>query len=681
MQKSQEQILVEALTTTFYANLAFLSEYDPDLYTRINNLNEAINQNQYKEHFHLEFIKEDQEFDIYDEQNKTYLYNRKPKNWNNKAVKTTNFDLSSIFGQLSTNNYYSRHVDLTDIDVSDIFGSANLKTNSDIKNFTNYLKLDLFKEEQPIKNINKFIFMGTLLGRHIPKILEKINSKDHFVYENNLEIFRLSLFVCDYSILARDNRSVIFSIMDEEFELNKKIETFLKHNYLSTYFLKYYSTGFNIDYVFNNFATALTIDNPFGFDYNMKIHSLIKQSVEKINSYEIIKFNDNSDILEPFKDKPILFVGAGPSLDIDFDWLKENHHKFILVAVGSVFNHLALNNIQPDIITSVDPQTKGILRQFDIKYQHIYKKAIFIASVNTDKKVLDLFEKIFLFEVSGSFRHNSFPLYGTTIGEITMSMLLLLNAPNIYMLGLDMAIDENTGQSHSSDNVSKDNLKLDMKNINTLQDGTINMLTDLLQVKGNLKEIVYTTRSYNNVLNTYNRLIDSFNKKDIKIYNLSQKGAYVRSSIPINSKDINCSELQSIDKTVLHNELIDSIKKRSTFGLTKEEKSDIEQEIAFINQLLQTIQSIKESKISTFANFKTQLETIIVLFNTAEIPYLRLFDIYKIYQKIIFSYINYAFNQKEIRQESKKIRTIKYMWCLNISDMINSYKKYLNKLI
>ncbi len=63
--------------------------------------------------------------------------------------------------------------------------------------------------------------MGTLLGRHIPRIAKKIDARSYLVLERNLEIFRLSLFTVDYTILA-EKSGVIFSIMDEYSKTEKK---------------------------------------------------------------------------------------------------------------------------------------------------------------------------------------------------------------------------------------------------------------------------------------------------------------------------------------------------------------------------------------------------------------------------------------------------------------------------
>ena len=64
MTEAQIQ-LQNALTTTFLANLAFLSEYDKELYHRVDELSRMIENGTYEEKYHLEFIMEDGDFDIY----------------------------------------------------------------------------------------------------------------------------------------------------------------------------------------------------------------------------------------------------------------------------------------------------------------------------------------------------------------------------------------------------------------------------------------------------------------------------------------------------------------------------------------------------------------------------------------------------------------------------------------
>ena len=91
MTEAQIQ-LQNALTTTFLANLAFLSEYDNELYHRVDELSRMIENGTYKEKYALEFIMESGDFDIYDLVNNKYLYNKNPKKMNDEFVRKIQFD-------------------------------------------------------------------------------------------------------------------------------------------------------------------------------------------------------------------------------------------------------------------------------------------------------------------------------------------------------------------------------------------------------------------------------------------------------------------------------------------------------------------------------------------------------------------------------------------------------------
>ena len=91
MTKAEQQ-LQDALTTTFLANLVFLSEYDNELYHRVDELSRMIEGGRYKEKYALDFLKDSGEFDIYDIVNDKYLYNKDPKKFNNDLIRKVQFD-------------------------------------------------------------------------------------------------------------------------------------------------------------------------------------------------------------------------------------------------------------------------------------------------------------------------------------------------------------------------------------------------------------------------------------------------------------------------------------------------------------------------------------------------------------------------------------------------------------
>jgi hypothetical protein len=207
-----QQQLQNALTTTFLANLVFLSEYDKELYYRIDELSRMIENGNYQEKYALDFVLENGNFDIYDIINDKYLYNKIPNKYNKKLVEKVKFDesnsiftLESLFS-IKKPNYIDFNVRF---DVQDL-NESNLLTQNDIFAYTSSLKDFLDNKKKRLKEIKKFVFIGTLLGRHIPDIVNKIDADIYLVCERNLEIFRLSLFVVDYTILAKNKGVILF---------------------------------------------------------------------------------------------------------------------------------------------------------------------------------------------------------------------------------------------------------------------------------------------------------------------------------------------------------------------------------------------------------------------------------------------------------------------------------------
>jgi hypothetical protein len=72
---------------------------------------------------------------------------------------------------------------------------------------------------------NKFIFLGTLLGIHLNDIDKELNSKAYLILEENIEIFRLSMFLTDYESLHK-NSKLFFCINENEKEFTKKFILF-----------------------------------------------------------------------------------------------------------------------------------------------------------------------------------------------------------------------------------------------------------------------------------------------------------------------------------------------------------------------------------------------------------------------------------------------------------------------
>jgi hypothetical protein len=174
-----EQALQDALLTTYYANLNFLLDYDKELFLRIDSLSHVINSGEYEERYSLEFIKEDGDFDIFDKKHETYLYNKKAKKYNSSAVDQVNFDKKGTFSIFDPVLFSGERttVDASEDPVQEPIKGMELLFR-DVNEFVDVLKDNVNDENKKYKRLEKFVFIGTLLGRHIPKIAQKVKARN-----------------------------------------------------------------------------------------------------------------------------------------------------------------------------------------------------------------------------------------------------------------------------------------------------------------------------------------------------------------------------------------------------------------------------------------------------------------------------------------------------------------------
>ena len=430
----QEQQLQNALLTNYLANLEFLNEYDNELYHKVEVLSQMIGNTSYKEKYRLEFIKEDGDFDVYDLKNQTYLYNKCPKRINRKLVNTVDFNEKNTIKSLEKALYSSSKNRLDEITLRKIKNSLQEANQSIllVKNeVLEYVNIFDEKENKKLKKIDKFIFFGTLLGRHIFKIAEKLNTSLYFVCEKNLELFRLSLFVNNYRNLAK-KCGVIFSIMDEEDSV-KKIDMFLNINPFSNYMLKFSSTGINVKEYIDYFLTSLVVQKPTSFDYNRFLYVLMRNASEKINNYKFIDFKENINY-NFFDRTPVLFIAAGPSFQSNLKWVKENQNKFFVVTIGAAYKTLLKNNIKVDLLISLDSSYEILSeKQFSLEDVKLLKDTIVLCSSMTSKKLLDIFDqdRLFIYEVIYSFFNSKECLSAFSVGEKSIDLLLNMGVKNL----------------------------------------------------------------------------------------------------------------------------------------------------------------------------------------------------------------------------------------------------------
>ncbi|MFW2601124.1 6-hydroxymethylpterin diphosphokinase MptE-like protein [Aliarcobacter butzleri] len=673
---TQAQVeLQNALTTTFLANLVFLSEYDSELYHRIDNLSKMIENGTYKERYNLEFVMENGDFDIFDTQTNTYLYDKNPKKINNNLVREIEFDgKKAIFN----NEGYFKHRDNPTIDLNYKYkGEYSSLAQNFMKEYSFALNdyLDTYINKR-YKTIKKFVFFGVFLGRHIPRIAQKIDASIYLVIESNLEIFRLSLFTVDYTILAKNN-GVIFSIMEDLVDIEKKIVQFLNIGNLENYLIKFSSLGIGSKNMYELFLSHVYLRKASSYDFTRYLYTYVNKTTNVIkNEYKFLLFNKIKNDLDFFKDIPILYIAAGPSLDQNIEWIKENQDKFFIVTIGSVYSKLLNKGIKVDLVTTLDEQKWLKKKQFpDSLIEKIESNTVFLSSAVTTPKTLESLKNknLFIFELYESFFLDNYCFDGFSIGEVTLDILLQLNAKNIYLVGLDLTVNQKTGDTHSSEAGSG------ISKIDLNKEKTTEQLNDksIVSVKGNLLKEVKTIEFFYGSIKEVEKVLDK-KDKDTKIYNLSQSGAYFEGSIPLNIKDLDVSTLKVFDKNIFN--FNNMLNKFSQIGLNIEEKKKFVKNINFLQtSIKEQLKLIKESNFKCYGKFNDAILVLIQDIKNNDI--LTLYKILFNYYEIVIPYLNYHFNDMRINQEYKKVEKVKNIFIEQVDCLINDYVLSIERVL
>ena len=224
-QKQLEE-LQQTLSAIYLKNIEFLKKNEPNLYKKIEFFVIL-----YIENYSLDFVNE--QFKLVDLKTKENLYkNEEP--FSNSLKRVNSFDKSNAFSLVQFEILNKKVVYKDEI-------TASVYLNEYIKNFENIeLKVD------------KFVFFGTLLGVHLNDFHKSLNAKVYLVIEPNIEIFRLSLFLCDYEELAKTSK-IFFAIGENEDNLFSIIDSFFFFFFKINSSIQFENIGNSYDILFQNF--------------------------------------------------------------------------------------------------------------------------------------------------------------------------------------------------------------------------------------------------------------------------------------------------------------------------------------------------------------------------------------------------------------------------------------------
>ena len=549
MSKTNElEEIQQTLQQIFLNNLTFFKQHYKNLYEKL-----VVFEKLNIENYSIEFI--DNRFELIDIKSKTAFYNKDP--FVDAKNRVNNFEFSNAFSLIKLEPYEKRNHYENEI-------NAYLYINDFIKEFTN-----------TSTEINKFVFIGTLLGVHINDFHNSINAKSYLIIETNIEIFRLSMFMTDYTTLAKSSK-LFFAIAEDEFNFQKIVNDFLEYqeeyNNLIHYELSDETNRAIIDKLSLQFTQSSQMRYPFS-EYLISLKRGFKYFIESKN--KIINLSKNYDFLEK---KKVLFLGAGVSLARNIEWLYTNQNKFVIVASSAVLKHLQILDIVPDIIILIDGQKDCMLDQFNIK-KSMYEHSTILCSIKIDEDLYELIKDSNVFFMQNSlelFRNFGF-LSGVTVGDIGTDLLLRLGAKELYLLGVDASLDSKTGKTHIG--THRSSRKINLNN----SSNSINFQKNIIYVKGNLQEKVPTFMEYTEMIEHLSHKLELLDKS-YKVYNLSD-GAYFKNTTPLKIKNLYLENDEEINKHTLKDFLLNSLRQINKQHLNNLDIKEIQKEQKILKRL------------------------------------------------------------------------------------------------
>lgn len=199
-----------------------------------------------------------------------------------------------------------------------------------------------------------FVF-GFGLSYYIEELYEVVKSRaDVVIYENDKELFDITMKNIDISnLLIKENIYIFFELNKLKF-LNAKNDNFI--NSILPVYSKLYEKEFKNflerikELILDKLIDKNTVSKYKYLWFEVEIENL--KSLQ--NSYNLADFKDC------FKDKPIVVVSAGPSLNKNVNLLKQIQGKVCILCAFSAAKVLEKEGIKPDFLTSIDSLQYGL---------------------------------------------------------------------------------------------------------------------------------------------------------------------------------------------------------------------------------------------------------------------------------------------------------------------------------
>jgi hypothetical protein len=653
---------------TYQKNLNYFEKNHPAVHKELMALELVIAEGLYTERYSLEY-KDEGYFDILELESQEFLYKANSLEAAKRMVAMLDHKRTgSVFKGLTYGSTTEANAET--IDKSQLcFHNALWATIKII----NYVTAHASSQTQ-MRRVHKIIFLGVGLGLHLLGVVEKLKPQVIFIKEKNLETFRLSLFVTDYEKLSED-AFIYFSLTDDEaIERDNFIEFLNKGNNFNLH-MKHIPFAHGYEQDLQRLQSHVLSQSYINYGYSAMLLRFIDSPRYLAQGYPYV------NIMKRYHDfpgnilahKPVLFVFSGPSSSNNIEWIKTNRDRFIVVSPLSACRLLNIHGMSPDVVLHIDPGVHSSTLFKDLDVKEFFKNTIVILSSNVDEVTLQRFDRnnVYIVEQGSEYKKGFGSFSSPSVGEYTYGLFMILGATNIFMLGVDLALDSKTLQTHGSYHPYQ---KTAVANNNS---ATLDPKKSMVYIKGNFQDQVPSLPNFKISIQQVEIFTDALKKEHHHVYNMSD-GAYLKGCEPLHIEDCDWTQFEILDRTYVRDQMTSFFDTLSSDNFNEEDKAVIRYQIKEARNLEKIIKKHQKKK---YAHTEAYLNALRQLsWDLSDMEYKTHSDLAQVYYEyfsIVTSFIFDLFNTRELETPNKHIVNID---AILVKQLFKMSQLYISKL-
>jgi len=208
-----------------------------------------------------------------------------------------------------------------------------------------------------LDNTDFLIVLGFGLGYHVEEIIKSYSKiKLILVVEPHPYLFKFALSIMDLSSILSSPK-IRLILEDDPVKIKEKIlplgEIFLTGKIsIVVHYPSSYLLGDKFVEIKKSISDAILWSRA-NLGTNIAKGDIFQKNI-LANLPQIINNPGIKNLFDKFKDKPVICVAAGPSLDKNIHLLKEAKDKALIICVDAALRTMLKHKIKPDIVVSID---------------------------------------------------------------------------------------------------------------------------------------------------------------------------------------------------------------------------------------------------------------------------------------------------------------------------------------